>query len=83
MMNTPILQIENLTTAFDTDAGRMTAVDGVSFKVPRGETVGIVGESGCGKSVTAFSITRLLPQPRHLHVMDHRLVQSQAPLRTL
>ncbi|TDU68007.1 peptide/nickel transport system ATP-binding protein [Prosthecobacter fusiformis] len=58
-----ILQVENLVTAFDTDAGRMTAVDGISFEVPRGKTLGIVGESGCGKSVTAFSITRLLPQP--------------------
>jgi peptide/nickel transport system ATP-binding protein len=64
MSNTaPILQVNHLVTAFDTDAGRMTAVDGVSFDVPRGKTLGIVGESGCGKSVTAFSITRLLPQP--------------------
>ncbi len=62
-MSAPILQVENLVTAFDTDAGRMTAVDGISFEVPRGRTLGIVGESGCGKSVTAFSITRLLPQP--------------------
>lgn len=62
-MSAPILQVENLITAFDTDAGRMTAVDGISFDVPRGKTLGIVGESGCGKSVTAFSITRLLPQP--------------------
>ena len=62
-MSSPILQVENLVTAFDTDAGRMTAVDGISFDVPRGKTLGIVGESGCGKSVTAFSITRLLPQP--------------------
>ena len=58
-----ILEVRDLVTAFDTDAGRMTAVDGVSFQVPRGKTLGIVGESGCGKSVTAFSITRLLPQP--------------------
>jgi oligopeptide/dipeptide ABC transporter ATP-binding protein len=58
-----ILQIRDLVTAFDTDGGRMTAVDGVSLDVPRGKTLGIVGESGCGKSVTAFSITRLLPQP--------------------
>jgi peptide/nickel transport system ATP-binding protein len=58
-----ILEIRDLVTAFDTDAGRMTAVDGVSLDVPRGKTLGIVGESGCGKSVTAFSITRLLPQP--------------------
>lgn len=62
-MSRPILQVENLVTAFDTDAGRMTAVDGISFEVPSGKTLGIVGESGCGKSVTAFSITRLLPQP--------------------
>jgi len=58
-----ILEVRELVTAFDTDAGRMTAVDGVSFEVQRGKTLGIVGESGCGKSVTAFSITRLLPQP--------------------
>ena len=58
-----ILQVSNLVTGFDTDAGRMIAVDGVSFEVPQGKTLGIVGESGCGKSVTAFSITRLLPQP--------------------
>ena len=61
--NPSILQVRDLVTAFDTDAGRMVAVDGVSFDVPRGKTLGIVGESGCGKSVTAFSITRLLPQP--------------------
>ena len=58
-----ILEVRDLVVAFDTDAGRMTAVDGISFDVPRGKTLGIVGESGCGKSVTAFSITRLLPQP--------------------
>lgn len=58
-----ILEIRNLETAFDTDNGRVTAVDKVSFDVPRGKTLGIVGESGCGKSVTAFSIMRLLPQP--------------------
>ncbi len=58
-----ILEVRDLVTAFDTDAGRLTAVDGVSLSVPRGKTLGIVGESGCGKSVTAFSITRLLPQP--------------------
>jgi len=58
-----ILEVRDLVSAFDGDAGRMTAVDGISFDVPRGKTLGIVGESGCGKSVTAFSITRLLPQP--------------------
>ena len=42
-MSSPILQVENLVTAFDTDAGRMTAVDGISFDVPSGKTLGIVG----------------------------------------
>ena len=58
-----ILEVRDLRTAFDTDAGRVIAVDGISFSVPRGKTLGIVGESGCGKSVTAMSIMRLLPQP--------------------
>jgi oligopeptide/dipeptide ABC transporter ATP-binding protein len=59
----PILEVRDLVTTFDTDAGRLTAVDRVSFQVRRGRTLGIVGESGCGKSVTALSIMRLLPQP--------------------
>ena len=58
-----LLEVRDLVTAFDTDAGQLTAVDGVSFEVRRGRTLGIVGESGCGKSVTAMSIMRLLPQP--------------------
>ena len=53
-----VLEVRNLVTAFDTDAGQLTAVDGVSFDVRRGRTLGIVGESGCGKSVTAMSIMR-------------------------
>lgn len=62
-MSEDVLTIKNLQTAFDTERGRLTAVDGVSFTVPAGKTVGIVGESGCGKSVTAMSIVQLLPQP--------------------
>ncbi len=59
----PLLAIRDLVVGFETDHGLLRAVDGVSFDVPAGKTVGVVGESGCGKTVTAFSIMRLLPQP--------------------
>jgi peptide/nickel transport system ATP-binding protein len=62
-MNTPLLELENLHTFFYTDNGVARAVDGVSFGVGLGETVGVVGESGCGKSVTALSILRLIRAP--------------------
>jgi peptide/nickel transport system ATP-binding protein len=58
-----LLEVENLQTHFRTMAGVNRAVDGVSFQVDQGETLAIVGESGCGKSVTASSILRLIPQP--------------------
>lgn len=58
-----LLEITNLVTEFETDEGQVRAVDQVSFCAEEGETLGIVGESGCGKSVTALSIMRLLPQP--------------------
>jgi oligopeptide/dipeptide ABC transporter ATP-binding protein len=62
-MTTPLLELENLHTFFYTDTGVARAVDGVSFAVGVGETVGVVGESGCGKSVTALSILRLVRPP--------------------
>jgi oligopeptide/dipeptide ABC transporter ATP-binding protein len=61
--NDVVLDVRGLVTAFDTEAGRVRAVDGVSFTVRRGRTLGIVGESGCGKTVSALSIIRLLPHP--------------------
>lgn len=58
------LEVENLHTFFFTDVGTVKAVDGVSFDVPAGKTIGIVGESGCGKSVTSLSIMQLLQRPQ-------------------
>lgn len=72
-MSDTILEVRDLVTAFDTEGGRLTAVDGASFSVPRGKTLGVVGESGCGKSVTALSIMRLLPQPMG-HIMGGEIL---------
>ncbi|GAA5481563.1 ABC transporter ATP-binding protein [Haloferula sargassicola] len=62
-MSETVLEVQGLITAFDTERGLIRAVDQVGFSVEKGRTLGIVGESGCGKSVTAMSIVRLLPQP--------------------
>ncbi|RMF22713.1 MAG: ABC transporter ATP-binding protein [Deltaproteobacteria bacterium] len=58
-----LLEVRDLTTAFYGERGRAVAVDGVSLEIAAGETLGLVGESGCGKSVTALSIMRLVPDP--------------------
>ena len=65
MGNTPeiLLSVRGLRTEFHTDQGVARAVDGVSFDLPKGGTLALVGESGCGKSVTALSILRLIPDP--------------------
>jgi peptide/nickel transport system ATP-binding protein/oligopeptide transport system ATP-binding protein len=70
-MTSPLLEIKDLTVRFDVDEGAFNAVEGVSFQVAPGEALGIVGESGCGKSVTALSIPRLIPSP------PGRIVQGQ------
>lgn len=62
-MTEPLLSLRHLVVAFDTDEGYLRAVDDVSFDVAPGRTLGIVGESGCGKSVTSLSIMRLVPSP--------------------
>ncbi|MFA9561477.1 MAG: ABC transporter ATP-binding protein, partial [Nitrospirota bacterium] len=59
----PLLQVSNLQTSFFTDKGEIKAVDDVSFELQGGQTLALVGESGCGKSVTALSIMRLLSSP--------------------
>ena len=62
-MSEPLLSVENLKTYFKTSRGIVKAVDGVSFTVEKGKTRAIVGESGCGKSITALSILQLVPEP--------------------
>ena len=62
-MSTPLLQVKNLCTSFDVDAGEVRAVNGISFSLEKGKVLGIVGESGSGKSVTAYSIMRILVEP--------------------
>ena len=59
----PVLKVEDLKTYFYTEDGVVKAVDGVDFEVFPGEVLGLVGESGCGKSVTVMSVLRLIPQP--------------------
>ena len=80
-MATPLLSVNNLVTEFDTDEGRVRAVDDVSFSVDAGETLGIVGESGCGKSVTALSVMRLLPQPMGHIVSGEILLRGEDLVR--
>lgn len=62
--NDILLSIKDISVAFQTDEGLVRAVGGVSYDVPRGKTVAVVGESGCGKSVTSLSILKLIPQPQ-------------------
>ena len=63
MAKEKLLEVKNLKTYFQTSQGTAKAVDGVSFSIRKGETLGMVGESGCGKSVTSLSILRLIPSP--------------------
>jgi oligopeptide/dipeptide ABC transporter ATP-binding protein len=70
-MSDPLLRVEHLRTYFHTSGGVARAVDDVSFTIGAGETVGLVGESGCGKSVTALSILRLIDPPGRIEPESH------------
>jgi len=72
-----LLSVENLKTYFNTRAGVVKAVDGVSFSVNQGEALGLAGESGCGKSITCLSILRLVPQPAGRIVSGKILFQGE------
>ncbi len=58
-----LLEVKNLRTRFKTDGGIVNAVDGISYLIDEGEIVGLVGESGCGKSVSQLSVMQLIPDP--------------------
>ena len=62
-LGTPLLEIKDLKTYFNTDEGIARAVDGMDLTISRGKTLGVIGESGCGKSVSALSVMQLIPQP--------------------
>ena len=76
-----LLEVKNLTTSFFTADGELRAVDGVSFEIEEGKTMGLVGESGCGKSVTALSIMRLIPSPPGKIVGGEILLRGQNLLK--
>jgi peptide/nickel transport system ATP-binding protein len=85
-MADPLITVDRLQTFFDTEEGVVKAVDDVSFTIPKGKTVGLVGESGCGKSVTAMSIMRLITPPGRiaggritLHQNGHALPLAELP----
>ena len=77
-----LLDVKNLKTYFFTDEGVVRAVDGVDLYINQGETLGIVGESGCGKSVTALSIMRLIPQPPG-KIVDGQILYNGLDLVTI
>ncbi|NLY76328.1 MAG: ABC transporter ATP-binding protein [Firmicutes bacterium] len=90
MRNEVLLEVKNLKTHLYTDEGVIPAVDGVSFTVRRGHTLGIVGESGCGKSITSLSIMRLVPVPPGRYVDgeiifegENLLTKSEAEMRQI
>ncbi|BBN99641.1 ABC transporter ATP-binding protein [Sporolactobacillus terrae] len=76
-MSDPVLKVEGLKTSFFTDDGEVPAVGGIDFEVKEGEILGIVGESGCGKSVTSLSIMGLLPSPPGKIVGGHIYYQGE------
>ncbi len=89
-MKRPVIEIKDLKTYFFVEEGVVKAVDGVSFEIAEGETLGIVGESGCGKSVTSISIMRLVPNPpgkivggQILFKGEDLLMKSEADMRKI
>ena len=80
-MTSPVLQVDELVTTFPTETGRAAVVDGLSIAIDPGEVLALVGESGCGKSITALSILRLVPKPGRIE--SGRIVLAGRDLATL
>lgn len=78
-MADPVLQISGLKTGFSLDEGILNAVDGVDLTIDRHQTVGVIGESGCGKSVMAQSILQIVPKPGRITGGEIRLYRPDAP----
>jgi len=86
-----VVEFDNLHTYFFTDIGTVKAVNGVSFEVPQGKTVGVVGESGCGKSVTSLSLMQLVQRPQgqtvdgqiRLNLGDHAVDVAKMPVKAM
>jgi len=76
-MSDVLLQVNNLKTWFDTRAGRVTVVDDISFTIRKGETFAILGESGCGKSMTALSLMQLLPSQASQNISGQVILDNQ------
>ncbi len=76
-----LMRVEELSVHFGPRKNPVRAVDGVSFSIPAGKTVALVGESGCGKSVTAMSLARLVPEPPGRYVSGRVLYQGQDVLK--
>ena len=77
MNNQKLLEVQDLVIEFTTDKGKVRAVDGISFSLNNSETLGIVGESGCGKTVTALSLLKLIPSPPGKIIQGHILYQGK------
>ena len=81
-MSEPLLSVRDLRTYFRTSAGVARAVDGISFSIAPNETVGVVGESGCGKSVTSLSLLRLIQRPGSIRAGLENRVRGNRSART-
>jgi oligopeptide/dipeptide ABC transporter ATP-binding protein len=80
-MTAPVLEVAGLVTSFPAEKGRCRVVDGIDLRIERGEVLALVGESGCGKSITALSIMRLVPKPGRIE--SGRILVSGADIRSL